>query len=257
MIWTLEPSFLDRGPLDVVVVGVGGTGGEVVSNLLNVHLWLKATEHPGLQVTAWDPDDVSESNVVRQRYSYSDIGRNKATTLVSRVNLAYNLEWNAVPARFTGQAARCSHDIVISCVDTRAARASLHKTAFSNRLSYWKYWLDLGNDRATGQAILGTPRGKSQPRKRTLPCATELHPTLMGDTSIPDDDTPSCSALEAVERQGLFVNKLVALLGVDLLWQTPARSTDPRARALLRLSNPHVSTRGVPDLSAAPKRKAA
>ena len=155
-----------------------------------------------------------------------------------------------------GQAARCSHDIVISCVDTRAARASLHKAAFANRLSYWKYWLDLGNDRSTGQAILGTPRGKSQPRKRTLPCATELHPTLM-DTSIPDDDTPSCSALEAVERQGLFVNKMVALLGVDLLWQLLRDRQILEHARYFDLSNPHVSTRSVPDLSAAPKRKAA
>ncbi len=41
----------------------------------------------GLEVTLMDGDTVSETNCVRQPFSWSDVGQNKATILINRINL--------------------------------------------------------------------------------------------------------------------------------------------------------------------------
>jgi PRTRC genetic system ThiF family protein len=214
----LGGEFLSAQPLNVAVVGVGGTGSEIVSGLVNLHHALVAFGYGGLRVSAFDPDTVSPANIVRQRYAHADLGRPKATTLINRVNLACEFDWLAFDRKFDGDAARVSWDLVISCVDTRAARKSLHKSAFADGFRVWKYWLDIGNDETTGQAILGTPRNRKKAVQHMLPCATELHPELM-DTTMPEDNRPSCSAIEALAKQDLFVNKRAALAGLDLLWE--------------------------------------
>ena len=214
----LTRGYLGRDPLRVAVAGVGGSGSEVVSGLVNLHHALEAFGYGGLEVWAFDPDVVTSANIVRQRYTLADLGRSKAETLIHRVNMACGFGWHGAATRFAGGAASDSWDLVISAVDTRAARRALHKAAFRAGFRAWKFWLDLGNTETTGQAILGTPRNKKRTLSHALPCATEMHPELM-DTTIPEDDRPSCSAIEALSRQDLYVSKRVALAGLDLLWE--------------------------------------
>lgn len=217
--WKVNPQFLNEKPLHVALVGVGGTGSELASHLIRLHQSLVALGYGGLKVYAFDPDTVSPANIVRQRYTASDLGRNKAETLIHRINLGCGLNWEAFPMRFNSRYANESWDIVISCVDSRKARADLHKWAFGKSMKkHWNFWLDTGNAAVTGQAIIGTPRRPGQQLVHHLPCATELHPELR-DTSVPDDTTPSCSAIEALQRQDLFVNSTVANLAAQLLWQ--------------------------------------
>lgn len=216
--WVIPNGMLSPEPLSVALVGVGGTGSEMASNLVHLHHALRALGYGGLDVTLFDPDVVSEANVVRQRYMASDVGAYKAEVLAHRINLTCGFAWQAIAQRFTTAYGRRSWDLVISCVDTRQARRQLHTMAFSGRHSVWKLWLDCGNDTTFGQAILGAPRCDRGPRVHPLPCATELHPDLM-DVSRPDDLTPSCSAIEALARQDLMVNKMAATLGTDLLWR--------------------------------------
>jgi PRTRC genetic system ThiF family protein len=216
--WVIPKDLLSATPLTVALVGVGGTGSEMASNLVHLHHALRALGFGGLDVTLFDPDVISEANVVRQRYLPSDIGQYKAEVLAHRVNVTCGFAWKAVPERFKSAYARRRWDVVISCVDTRKARRQLHNAAFSGRISLWKLWLDCGNDATFGQAILGTPRAERGPFAHTLPCATELHPELM-DVTRPDDLSPSCSAIEALARQDLMVNKMVATLATDILWR--------------------------------------
>jgi len=66
---TLPQSFL-RSPIDVRVVGCGGTGSSFLMGLPYLHQALKVWGHPhGLRVTAIDPDTVSATNCVRQPFS--------------------------------------------------------------------------------------------------------------------------------------------------------------------------------------------
>ena len=216
--WSLPPSLLGTTPLKVALVGVGGTGSEVMTVLTQLHAALIAKGRGGLIVHAFDPDTVSEANIVRQRYHHADLGRNKAEVLVRRVNLACGLNWLSYARKFNSDYARDSWDVVISCVDTRAARADLHRAAFASGMRGWKLWLDFGNEKDYGQVILGTPRNSMRAVTHHLPCATELHPDMV-DTSLPEDDAPSCSALEALAKQDLMVNKMAATLGMQLLWE--------------------------------------
>jgi molybdopterin-synthase adenylyltransferase len=216
--WVMPANLLGPEPLGVALVGVGGTGSEMASNLVHLHLALRALGYGGLAVTLFDPDVVAEANVVRQRYHASDIGRFKCEVLAHRINLSCGLGWQAVSERFVGGYARRGWDLVISCVDTRKARRQLHGAAFASRFAPWKLWLDCGNDATIGQVILGTPRPQKKPLAHALPCATQLHPELM-DITRPDDETPSCSALDALTKQDLMVNKMVATLATDLLWR--------------------------------------
>lgn len=107
--------------------------------------------------------------------------------------------------------------LLISCVDSRKARAVLNEGI--NRNGHLIYHLDLGNTRDAGQAILGCPLGYYNRRKRDrLRTAFELFPELT-DTDLPEDDTPSCSTYEALEKQDLFVNDTLVTAALSLLWQ--------------------------------------
>jgi len=206
------------------LVGVGGSGSQVLSGLSRLHLALLSLGHPhGLDVTVFDSDTVSHSNVGRQLYYPSDIGLNKAIVLVHRLNAAFGLDWKAWPERYDRNLSRfefSSPDILISCVDSAASRREINMML--DGACQHVYWLDTGNSSQTGQVVLGEPRCSWQRRKRSkkderLPIVTELFPELL-DPSIPEDDTPSCSLAEALEHQELFICQSMATYALQMLW---------------------------------------
>ncbi|HAX42392.1 MAG TPA: PRTRC system ThiF family protein [Bryobacteraceae bacterium] len=212
----------------VLVVGCGGTGSVVIGGLPYIHQAMLVQGHPyGLRVTVMDGDTVSPFNCVRQPFSRSEIGLNKAIVLVSRINLFWGLNWIAIPLPLTAETLAASYagnggpalrpDIVIGCVDTRAARAIIAEgTASSSGVGYW---LDIGNSASSGQFVLGEPRNARNRRSRTrLPTVAEVLPEIV-DPALDDDDEPSCSAIEALERQECFVNTVLAHHALALLAQ--------------------------------------
>ena len=207
-----------RQPLHVVQVGAGGNGSKLLMGLHHLHQALRAYGCGGLEVTLADGDTVSESNLARQSFWPADLGRNKAVTLINRLNLAAGYGWRAIPAHLTSESDIGASAILISCVDSRAARAELQQLATRPGYRAPHYWLDLGNTARGGQVVLGQPRNHHNPAKRArLRCAHELFPAIT-DTTIPEDDTPSCGTIEALERQDLFLNDLLAVQGLNLLW---------------------------------------
>ena len=216
---TLHP-YLDqtRSPLRVLVVGAGGNGSKCTVGLKNIHLALLALGHPGLEVTLAEGDTVSESNLVRQTFYPSDIGLPKATVLIHRINLSCGLEWRAIPYSLSADdVADIRTDLLISCVDSRKARAVVNEGINQNKNVV--YHIDLGNTKDTGQVVLGCPLGRYNRRKKDrLRTAFELFPELT-DTSIPEDDTPSCGTIEALEKQDLFVNDMLVTSSLALLWR--------------------------------------
>jgi PRTRC genetic system ThiF family protein len=102
----LPSGLLGRRPVRILVVGAGGTGSAIVMGLPYLHQAMRAWGHPfGLEVTLMDGDTVSETNCVRQPFSWSDVGQNKATVLINRINLFWGTKWNALPTSF--DEARC------------------------------------------------------------------------------------------------------------------------------------------------------
>ena len=219
----IHPELLER-QVRLLVVGCGGTGSAVVAGLPYLHQSLMAWGHPGgLHVTVLDGDAISPVNCIRQPFSRSELGLNKAVVLVNRLNLFWGFKWEAVPGHlkpgtfisrnYSGDDLRAH--IVIGCVDTRAARAAI-RDAVSN-WSTTSYALDLGNNADTGQFILGEPLNERNRRSRLrLRTSFELFPEIC-DAAFDDDTEPSCSALEALEKQSPFVNSTLAQHALALL----------------------------------------
>ena len=65
-------------PVTVLVAGAGGTGSQVITSLARMSVALQALGHPGLHLTAFDPDTVTEANIGRQLFSETELGLNKA-----------------------------------------------------------------------------------------------------------------------------------------------------------------------------------
>lgn len=215
------PDLLQR-KVRIVVIGSGGTGSHVINGLVQLHTALLALGHPGgLHVTAFDDDTVSESNVGRQAFVWSDIGANKASVLINRLNQAFGLDWEACPERIRASETRrfrMRPDLVIGCVDNRLARKAIAST-FG-----YGYWLDIGNNQNDGQVILGeigeepyvTWRGQERLR---LPTVADLLSEAVDEKLDETDDQPSCSLADALEKQSLFINRAMALHGLNLLWK--------------------------------------
>jgi PRTRC genetic system ThiF family protein len=219
----IHPELLER-QVRVLVVGCGGTGSAIVAGLPYLHSSLMARGHPGgLHVTVMDGDTISPTNCIRQPFTRSEIGLNKAIVLVNRINLFWGLKWDAIPAHLsTGTFISRSYSgddlrahIVVGCVDARAARAVI-RDAVSN-WSTVSYWLDLGNNADSGQFILGEPLNQRNRRsKLRLRTAGELFPEIV-DPTLDDDGQPSCSAAAALERQEPFINSTLAQHALALL----------------------------------------
>jgi len=212
---SIHPDLLRRR-VRVLVVGCGGTGSAVVAGLPYLHQALVAYGHPGgLHVTVIDGELISPTNCVRQPFSRFESGHYKTVVLVNRLNLFWNLGWEASPEHLSGKEPLDGIDVVIGCVDTRASRAVIR-----DRTSGWStvaYVLDIGNTSDSGQFILGEPLNQVNRRSRTrLRTVFELYPESV-DGSLDDDALPSCSAAEAIEKQEPFVNQVLAQHALALL----------------------------------------
>src|ERR1700704_1535057 len=203
------PAELLRREVRVLVVGCGGNGSAVAAGLPYLHQAMFVAGHPGgLRVTLMDGDIISPANCVRQPFSSAEIGLAKAVVMVSRLNLFWGLSWTASPEFLSEQSKIGDFDIVIGCVDTRAARILIgkHVQGWRSRVGYW---LDLGNSADSGQFVLGQPlNGRNRRSAVRLRTASELFPEIV-DPSLDNDGAPACSALEALERQEPFVNQVL------------------------------------------------
>src|ERR1019366_3696571 len=217
----LPNDLLGQKPVRVLVVGAGGTGSAIVMGLpyldQAMRVWGRSS---GLEVVMMDADTVSETNCVRQPFSVSDIGQNKTTVLINRINLFWGTRWRAEPTYFDEQTFDRINDrtvdLLIGCVDTRAARCIIAR-ALTKARNRTAYWLDLGNNAASGQFVLGQPLNARNRRKAArLRTVSELYPEII-DTEAGEDPLPSCSAVEALDRQEPFINQTLASAALAML----------------------------------------
>jgi PRTRC genetic system ThiF family protein len=213
--------FIGDQRVKVALVGCGGTGSQMLTGLARLNHALVELGHPGLHVTAFDADTVSAANVGRQMFSPADVGQRKSVVLVHRLNAFFGLDWCGRPVHAGPDAiVRGSLDLVVMCVDSAAARAKL--APFLKKAG--SYVMDLGNRASDGQVILGASEQALGNRTADQVDSTQLRwpydvlPELI-DTTIPEDDTPSCSLAEALERQELFINQAVVTQGLAILWE--------------------------------------
>ena len=221
MIHHTNPKLLQR-QVRITVVGAGGTGSQILTGLAQLHTAMLSLGHPGgLHVTVWDNDLVSMANVGRQMFFPSDVGMPKATILVHRINMTMGMNWNAVIERIGSNSRRNGQadDIVIGCVDNRAGRAAILEHCKTGGAAE-TYYLDIGNREDDGQVVLGVVyRNYKKNDADRLPHVADLFPEIIDAKADDQDDAPSCSLAEALEKQSLFINRGVSLWALNLLWQ--------------------------------------
>lgn len=213
----LPSEWLDRS-VRIALVGAGGTGSQLADALGSLQATLMALGHPGFAVDVFDPDRVSESNLGRQRFTRSDIGHHKATLLVHRINAFYGVQWRSCPDRF-GMQLSSRYQLLLTCTDKAAFRASLAAAANHGQYASPNYWLDCGNASATGQVVLGQLNGRIEEGR--VPHVVDLFPeqfTAEGISAADADDTPSCGAAEALARQQWPVNRMASQIASEILW---------------------------------------
>lgn len=220
-------------PVTVNIIGAGGTGSQVLTNLARLDVTLRAFNHPGLFVTVYDPDIVTEANIGRQLFGWSDLGLNKARCLVTRINNFFGNDWSARPQLYPDNPKDARSDnlanITITCTDNVKSRMDLWKVLKAVQEPKYinhttpLYWLDFGNSQTSGQVVLGTvPRKIKQPESHLYETVSSLKVVtrLVRYSKVKDDDSgPSCSLAEALEKQDLFINSTLAQLGCNLLWK--------------------------------------
>lgn len=221
-------------PVTVFVIGVGGTGSQVITNLARMDMALQSLGHPGLHVTVFDPDTVSQANIGRQLFSESELGLNKAVALVTRINLFFGTTWvaenNRYPAHDTlNKESPELANIIITCTDNIRSRLDLWRSlkkcreiSRTNEKTPF-YWMDFGNTQTAGQVMIGTIRNKiSQPTSSEfipVPKMNVITEEVAYSTIREKDSGPSCSLAEALEKQDLFINSTLAQVGCDILWR--------------------------------------
>jgi len=220
-------------PVTVNLIGAGGTGSQVLTCLARLDVTLRGLGHPGLFVTVYDPDIVTEANIGRQLFGYSDKGLNKAQCLVTRINNFFGNDWKAEPRLFPTVLKETRNNdlanITVTCTDNARSRIDLwnvlKSVPDSKYVDYYTplYWLDFGNTQTTGQVVLGTvPRKIRQPESHIHETVSSLKVVTrqVRYSKVKDEDSgPSCSLAEALEKQDLFINSTLAQLGCGLLWK--------------------------------------
>lgn len=229
-------------PITVNLIGAGGTGSKVLTALMEMNHSLIALGHAGLTVRLWDDDVITGANLGRQRFAPCEVGLYKSVALINRINRFTGTHWKAESKRFErdelGKLPNyAAAGIFISCVDTVAARfeiATILET-IKNQYSYDNcsyYWMDFGNSQHTGQVVLSTvdtirqPESEKYDTVENLPWVTEEFGELLR-TAEQEDTTPSCSLVEALEKQDLFINSALVPMGCSLLWNLFRKGITP------------------------------
>lgn len=204
------PSELLERKVKVIVVGAGGNGSILITQLVKLHhAMLALGHHYGLDVLVIDGDTISEANLIRQEFRPWEVNQYKAIALVNRLNHENALDWDAEIEYLTNNS-YYEADIVIGCVDTRKARLAIKHACKAH------YYLDCGNTEMTGQVVLGENNIRKEVEYR-LPLAGEIFPELLDATLDKVDDGPSCSLAEALQKQNIMINTMVANCAVNLL----------------------------------------
>lgn len=227
---------IERDSLSLVLVGCGGTGSWLAPTVARAARLLIEKFNKTVRVVFIDPDTVEPKNCYRQNFVEFEVGRNKAESLALRYGLSWGVDVLALPQPFDAGLDSLLEDerqtyyglsVVIGCVDNAKARTEIHRY-LTEKAGYGSacWWLDCGNDKYSGQVLLGGFNNKLDMTVFPipdycvrLPLPSEQHPELLSPGAIePEPDAAlSCADLALRGAQGLVVNQMVAAIAGDYL----------------------------------------
>lgn len=196
-----------KGGVEIVVIGLGGTGGYLVRDLCRFLYSLKTRNYQPnhkISLTLIDGDKVEEKNLLRQNFFENDLGLFKAEALAKKHSYAFGLEVSYVNEFITEENIysilpfNFSQKIIITCVDNNKTRRLINSKI---RDYAYVYWIDSGNERSSGQVICGNNTDKFY--------SPDFYPDILDETK--DSKTQiSCAERMMADEQNLFVNTIAA-----------------------------------------------
>lgn len=199
--------------ITISLIGCGGTGSHLFYELCQLNEQMRTLINKGFKITLYDDDIVESHNIGRQRFYVQDIGEYKAQVLSERANFIYGNISNYRNEKFTLDKARetfNSTNIYITCTDTISSRLEVgdYFFNFNENSNYSKenhlLWIDVGNDKNSGQIILSDYEKK-------LKSFLDYNPDPNENENI------SCSAIESLTFQNYTINRFMALTAVEIL----------------------------------------
>ena len=222
-------------PITVNVIGAGGTGSHLLEALARIHFILTATGRAGFQVQVFDHDVIESPNMGRAAFNENYLGLNKAVAVINHINRKYGTNWKGIPFNYVPKNRKSIPkdrlaNLTFTCVDSAQARIAIAEVlkmiGGSREIDRHRdrplYLIDMGNDRKTGQVMLSTLTQIVQPESElfepveVLPLLTDEFAELLSGTDD-KNETPSCSILDALNKQSLFINSTLANLAGALL----------------------------------------
>jgi len=139
----------------ILQIGAGGTGSALVPLLARL---ISSERGLTFEYLIVDGDRVTISNIIRQNFIKTDIGKPKAEVLTQRYGSAFGVNLSCIPKYYDEAVAEKvklnDFDIVVGCVDNNKTRAfistQLSKLDRHNRPTY----IDSGNELIGGQTFI-------------------------------------------------------------------------------------------------------
>jgi PRTRC genetic system ThiF family protein len=207
---------------NIIVLGLGGTGGYLVRDLTRFIFALKEKgDSRSFNLFFVDPDKVEHKNILRQNFSPKDEGKYKAEVLAKRYGSAFGLEIETITefADYNLLSEICSFEkcfnlptLIIGCVDNNKARRSIND--FVKRQDQC-YWIDSGNEQKSGQVFVGFGKhrhygGMNDNETFPLPTVVDIYPEISDEKQDEVENKVSCAERAVVDTQNIFVNMSAA-----------------------------------------------
>jgi PRTRC genetic system ThiF family protein len=215
----------------IMLVGCGGTGSSLSLALagLAYHAGQKGIQ---VELTLVDHDIVELKNCGRQALSLQAAmvgGVPKVADLALRLNAAYGLGIVAWPQRYTAEMARSWYEyqpgyrstanLIVGCVDNHLGRREIAKTIAAADGRIWG--LDCGNERYSGQVLIGNLTDTSQIELDALGLCTGLPSPYVQEPDLlepdPAEQNESCAEMALAETQSLMVNRMAAAIAAQFV----------------------------------------
>ena len=220
-------------PQNIVVVGVGGTGGFLAEALCRLVTGRREN------ILLIDHDIVEPHNLLRQNFSKPDIGRHKSQVLAERLASTFGRPIGYINEPFTYEMFRnqpmnlgdrnefmyrsARPDIIIGCVDNAKAREEIAKAINDKSKPHTPWIVDTGNGRNWGQILIGNSKSDEDIHNSfdettcyRLPIPTIQRPDLL--THVPEEPPDiDCAAAMDLTDQDPTINQMMASLTVQMI----------------------------------------
>lgn len=228
-------NFNTQRPVNIVLLGVGGTGGHVAPHLYRLAY---AIQRP-CSITLVDGDVVEQKNLVRQNFCFADLGENKARAMAERYATAFGMEVSYIPsyleddaqllelllphATYRRRRQRSSEElqkitelpILIGAVDNDSSRQMCHRVF--ERMQELVY-IDSGNGEYSGQVVCGVRAGN---RTFFRPAGKVFPSILTQQDKFPSQ--LSCAEAAVSAPQSMAANITAAAIVVDFVYNIVTR----------------------------------